>query len=100
MPSLLSRGEFRQKLANVVKNFQTLISNDPGFKLFTLYKILMKKVVGNNLAQLSLVYFVKVTCCKFYRKCAILGEYFCDSNTGGLCTLNQSCSRSGKYFSF
>ena len=36
MLSILSRGGFRQTFANVVKKFLTLISNDPGFKLFTL----------------------------------------------------------------
>ena len=35
MISLLRRGGFRQKLANGVKNFLTLITNDPGLKLFT-----------------------------------------------------------------
>ena len=38
----LSRGGFRQKLANVVKNFLTLISNDPCFKLFTLNQVIDK----------------------------------------------------------
>ena len=32
MLPLLDRGGFRQKLANVSKNFQTLVSNDPGLK--------------------------------------------------------------------
>ena len=40
--SLLSRGGFQQKLANVVKNFLTLISNAPGFKLFTLNQVIDK----------------------------------------------------------
>ena len=38
--SLLSRGGFRQKLANVVKNFLPLISNDTGFKAFTLNQVI------------------------------------------------------------
>ena len=40
MFSRLSRGGFRQKLANVVKNFLTLISNAPGFKIFTLNQVI------------------------------------------------------------
>ena len=40
MFSRLSRGGFRQKLANVVKNSLTLISNAPGFNLFTLNKVI------------------------------------------------------------
>ena len=36
MPSLLSRGGFKQKMENVVKTSWTVISNDTGFKLFTL----------------------------------------------------------------
>ena len=40
MLSLLSRGEFRQKLANVVKNFLSLVSNDTGFKSFTLNQVI------------------------------------------------------------
>ena len=36
MISLLRSGGFWPKLANVVKNFLTLISNDPVFKLFNL----------------------------------------------------------------
>ena len=39
MLSLLSRGGFRQKIENV-KKFQTIISNDPGFKLFTLNQVI------------------------------------------------------------
>ena len=37
---LLSRGEFWQKLENVVKNSLTVVSNDPGFKLFTLNQVI------------------------------------------------------------
>ena len=40
MFSRLSRGGFRQKLATVVKNFLILISNAPGFKLFTLNQVI------------------------------------------------------------
>ena len=40
MLSLLSRGGFRQIIANVVKTFVTLISNDPGFNLFTLNQVI------------------------------------------------------------
>ena len=40
MLSLLSRGGFGQKLENVVKNFLTVISNDTGFKLFTLNQVI------------------------------------------------------------
>ena len=40
MVSLLSRGEFRQKLENVVKKFRTVISNDPGSKLFTFNQVI------------------------------------------------------------
>ena len=31
---------FWQKLANLIKNFLALISNDPGFKLFTLNQVI------------------------------------------------------------
>ena len=37
MLSMLSRG-FRQKLENGVKKTLNVISNEPGFKLFTLYQ--------------------------------------------------------------
>ena len=40
MVSLLSRGKFCQKLENVVKKFRTVISNDPGSKLFTLNQVI------------------------------------------------------------
>ena len=40
MRSLLSRGEFRQKLENVVKNFLTVVSNSTGFRLFTLNQVI------------------------------------------------------------
>ena len=40
MLSLLSRGGFWQKLENDVKNFLTIISNGPGFKLFTLNQVI------------------------------------------------------------
>ena len=40
MLSLLSRDEFRSKLANFVKIFLTKVSNDPGFKLFTLNQVI------------------------------------------------------------
>ena len=39
MFSRLSRGGFPQKLANVAENFLTLISDAPGFKLFTLNQV-------------------------------------------------------------
>ena len=39
MLSLLSRGGFRQKLENDVKNFLSVISNGIGFKLFTLNQV-------------------------------------------------------------
>ena len=40
MFSRLSKGGFGQKLANVVKNFLTLISNAPGFKLSILNQVI------------------------------------------------------------
>ena len=40
MLSLLSRGGFRQKMENVDKNSRTVISNDTGFKLFTLNQVI------------------------------------------------------------
>ena len=40
MLSLPSKGGFRQKLENVVKNFLTLISNGKCFKLFTLNQVI------------------------------------------------------------
>ena len=52
MLSLLSRGRFRQKLKNGVKNFLTIISNGQDFESC--------KFTKNNLVLLSLVYFVKV----------------------------------------
>ena len=39
MLSLLSRGDFQEKMANVVKNFLTLILNDLGLKLLTLNQV-------------------------------------------------------------
>ena len=60
MLSLLSRVGFRQKLQNFVKKFLTINSNDLGFNIFTLIKLLIKEIVENNLVLLSLVYFVKV----------------------------------------
>ena len=40
MPSLLSWDGFQEKMANFVKNFLTLISNDPDLKLFTLHQFI------------------------------------------------------------
>ena len=40
MFSRLGRGRFRQNLPNDVKNFLTLISTAPGFKLFTLNQVI------------------------------------------------------------
>ena len=40
MHSLLSRSGFQQKYENVVINFPTVISNDQGFKLFTLNQVI------------------------------------------------------------
>ena len=40
MLPLLDRCGFRQKLEYVVKNFLTIISNDPSFKLFTLNQVI------------------------------------------------------------
>ena len=40
MLSLLSRGGFKQKMENIVKNSRTVISNDTGFKVFTLNQII------------------------------------------------------------
>ena len=40
MLSLLSRGGIWQKLENVVKNFLTVISNDPSFKSFTMNQVI------------------------------------------------------------
>ena len=40
MLSLLSRGEFRQKLANVVKNFLALISMDSDFESFNMNHVI------------------------------------------------------------
>ena len=40
MLSLLSRGGFRQKLGNFVKNFLTVISNGIGYKLLTLNQVI------------------------------------------------------------
>ena len=40
MLSLLSRGGFRQKMENVVKNSRTVISNDTGFKSLTLDQVI------------------------------------------------------------
>ena len=40
MFSRLSRGGFQQKLANIVKNCLTLISNAPGFKLSILNQVI------------------------------------------------------------
>ena len=40
MFSWRSRGGIWQKIANVVKNFLTLISNAPGFKLFSLNQVI------------------------------------------------------------
>ena len=40
MLSLLRSGGFQQNLENVVKNSLTIISNDPGFKLFITLKLL------------------------------------------------------------
>ena len=40
MLSLVSRGGFQQKYENVVKKILTVISNDQGFKLFTLNQVI------------------------------------------------------------
>ena len=40
MFSRLGRGRFRQNLPNDVKNFLTLISTAPGFKLFILNQVI------------------------------------------------------------
>ena len=56
MFSLLSRGGFPQKRANVVEKFLTLISNDPDLKLFTLNQVIDEV---NCWEQLD-VYFVKI----------------------------------------
>ena len=59
--SLLCRSGYWRKLENVVKNFLTVISNSPGFRLFTLNQVIDKvNCFENNLVLLSLVYFVKV----------------------------------------
>ena len=42
MLSQPSRGEFLQKMENAVKNLLTIISNDQGFKLFTLNQVIDK----------------------------------------------------------
>ena len=40
MLSLMSKGGFRQKIENVVKNFLNAIINGPDFKLFTLNQVI------------------------------------------------------------
>ena len=62
MLSLMSRGGFRQKLESVVKKVLTIISNDPGFKLFT-----SNQVIG------------EVNCIE--QPCVTFHGIFCKSNS-------------------
>ena len=72
-------------------------------------KLLMEQIAENNLVLLSLVYFVKVInqreVIEILQKVRnVRGLFLIPDNGGGgggwLCTSNQSCYRSRKYFSF
>ena len=93
---LLDRGGFRQNWKMMLKNFLTIISNDPNFKLFTLNQVIDEVNCWEQPGVTFPGIFCKSNsskrsywiCC---RKCAMLGDYVCYSKTGGSCTSNQSC---------
>ena len=88
--------DFGKNWQILLKNFQTWISNDPVFKLFIFNQVFVEV----NCWEQSGITFPGIFCesnslirsyWKFCRKCAMLGDYFCYSKTGGLRTSNQNC---------
>ena len=79
----------------------TIISNKPGFKLFTLNQVIDEVKLSDEVnyweqpgGTLPVIFYninsLKRNCWIFCRKSAMLGDYFCYTKIGGLCTSNQS----------